>query len=38
MTSGELKTVALVAVVILATLYINKQYLHVERLAANVGL
>jgi hypothetical protein len=38
MTSSELKTVAVVAVVILATLYVNKNYLHVERLAANVGL
>jgi hypothetical protein len=32
MTKSEFTTVAIVAVVILATLYVNKNYLHVERL------
>jgi hypothetical protein len=36
MTKSELTTVAVVAVVILATLYVNKNYLHVERLLAGV--
>jgi hypothetical protein len=31
-TKNELMTIAIVAGVILATLYVNKNYLHVERL------
>lgn len=36
MTSNEMKTALIVAVVIVATLYVNKNYLHVERLTAGL--